>query len=842
MRKNIYILGLLLISVCINAQSRLHYVVDALQRDINAWETEYQPYMHDYESRNDSILAATARECHNIRLTLYSCDNMGFFDLTHELHAAVSLYKRIDDLSQPDNKSITEAQRDMKRMQYLLETLRRMPPELDEIEEVSDSISALESDTLLMALAMGGKLSNLADEEDDDFYILSEDEQILRDSCVIMARQCIKHLQKAVNTLTLEAINFSLLRDEFKSTYDYADQRFQELTHDVYFGRPLVSISSLLSHPITLTRRAIDECREKFTATDSIFTKKEFYVVLSEMFGTLFLAILITVLLKYFTKRWKHQLIRLHRNTKVVGNTIYMLLLLVCLILDVHVFHLPLITTNTTTFVVYFVYVMTLQLSLLLRCAGTKVAAGVRLYAPSILCGFFLIFMRMYFVPDLLLSLVMIPLTMACFIWQMVVLAHVWTKCTTLDNTIAAATTLIFLITSIMSMFGHALLSLQIVFWWESQQAFVLVIAAIYYILKEFGDQQMATRTHTYLQQRNGHVEDGQTAIQLTWLYDMIKMVVMPALCIASVPLCIYMSLRFFNAQENFLEYYRSTFFSLGVDQDICDLSIEKIAIVLTLFFCFNFIRYVSVCIYRQASMNMERKRSATGEVLTNQVNLTLGTNLINLLIWGLYVTSASVILKIPMTALTIIIGAFTGGIGFAMKDVMNNIIYGTQLMAGRLRVGDYIICDNYRGSVSSISYQTTQIVTEEGALVSFTNADLFNKNFQNLTRHNPYEVNRVTINVAYGSDIEKVEHLIKEAIEPLNQKDKFGRMLLSPQDGLRIEMRDLGDNGITMAVRFGVIAEKRTWFLPVARKAIYKKITSNGIEIPFPQVDVHQK
>lgn len=843
MRKTIYILCMLLVSAFASAQSRLHYVVDALQRDIKAWETEYQPYMHDYERNNDSILAATARECHNIRLTLYSCDNMGFFDLTHELHAAVSLYKRIDELAQPDNASITEAQRDMKRMQYLLETLRRMPPELDEIEEVSDSISALESDTLLMALAMGGRLNRFEDEDEDDaFYILSEEEQVIRDSCVIMARHCIKHLQRSVNTLSQEAINFSLLRDEFKSTYDYADQRYQELTQDVYFGRPQLALSNLLTHPIAIVQHAIEECRVKFTATDSIYTAKEFYVVLAEMFGALALAILITILLKYATMRWKQKLIRLHRNTKVVGNTIYMLLLLICLIVDVHVFHLPLVTTNTTTFMVYFIYVMTLQLSLLLRCAGTKAAAGVRLYVPSILCGFFLIFMRMYFVPDLLLSIVMIPLTTACCIWQMLVLVRVWTKCTTLDNTIAAATTLIFLLTAILSMLGHALLSLQIVFWWESQQAFVVIIAAIYHIMKEYGDQQMGIRTTAYLQQRNGHVEEGQTAIQLTWLYDMIKMVVLPALSIASVPLCIYMSLRFFNAQENFIETYKSTFFSLGVDQDIFDLSIEKIAVVLTLFFCFNFVRYVSVCIYRQASMNLERKRSTTGEILTNQVNLTLGTNLINLLVWGLYVTSASVILKIPMTALTIIIGAFTGGIGFAMKDVMNNIIYGTQLMAGRLRVGDYIICDNYRGSVSSISYQTTQIVTEEGALVAFTNADLFNKNFQNLTRHNPYEVNRVTINVAYGSDIEKVERLIREAIEPLNQKDKFGRMLLSPQEGLRIEMRDLAENGITMAVRFGVIAEKRTWFLPVARKAIYKKITSNGIEIPFPQMDLHQK
>lgn len=837
MKRIICILIIALSTINLFAQTRLNYVVDGLQRDVNTWVMEQSPRIQANKIRRDSAMAATARECHNIRLTLYSCDNMGFFDLTYELHRAISLYKRLDEMAQPDKEVIMLAQRDMTRMQYLLETLRRMPPELEEIKEVSDSISSLESDTLMHTLML-----NTPHAGGEKFYMLSPAEQALRDSCVVMARCCIREQENSINMLLEEAANFARLRDEFRSTYDYANNRFDELSYDIYTDHREINLAHLLTRPLYVIRNTITDCYEKYASSD-IYALSEFIVVLCEMFGMLFLAIIIVALIKRCTRQYKHSLIRIHRNTHIVANALYMVLLLLCLLVDVNAFHLPLISLNAQTFLVYFIYVLTLQLSLLLRCAGKRAAAGIRLYAPSILCGFALAFMRMYFVPDSLLGIIMIPLTWCCWLWQMGALLRFWSQCDTLDSSIAAITAIILLGTAICSSIGHSILALQIIFWWESQQAAIVVIAAVYFIMQNYGDTRIKHRTIQYLEQRSGHAEDGQTAIQITWLYDMVKMVGLPILCIISVPLCIYMSLNFVNAQEDFIYTYKSTFFSLGaLDHVICDFSIEKLAWVLSLYFGFNFLRYVSICIYRQTSEHIERKRSGHGEILTNQLNLTLGTNLINLVVWGLYITVVSIILKIPMTALTVIIGAFTGGIGFAMKDVMNNVIYGTQLMAGRLRVGDYIICDNYRGAVTSISYQTTQIVTEEGAMVSFTNADLFRKNFQNLTRHNPYEVCRVTIGVAYDSDLDKVERLIREAIEPLNQKDKFGRMLLSPQEGLRIEMRDLQDSEIVMAVRFAIIAERRTWFLPVARKAIFQNLVRNGIEIPYPQLDIHQK
>lgn len=818
----------------LSAQSNLSYVMTGLKHDRAQWILIQHPYAQTYSSRNDSVLASTARECHDIRLTLYSCDNMGFFDLTHELRRTLKMYKRLEEMAMPNSTAIVAAENEKMRMQYLLETLRRMPPELATMEEVSDSIAALESDSLLHVLVINSE---------DDFYVLSEEEQALRDSCVILAREHIHHQEEVVRFLQDYAESYGELRDEFRSTYDYASERYEKLIHDVYYDAHQVTLLGVLHAPLQFLLTTIVECIYKYNHADSRYTLSEFMVVLGQMFGMLFLAITLTLLVKRVTYRWRKQLIRLHRNTSIVTNAVYMALLLVCLLLDVQVFHLPLISMNMVAFLVYFVYVLMLQCSLLVRCAGERATAGVRLYTPGILFGFFLIFMHMYFVPDSLLCMMMFPLTIGCWIWQSVVVLRYWNRCHVLDSSLGAITSIIFFVTAILTCCGYSMRSIHIIFWWLSQEAAIVIIAVLYYLARHYGDQHIHSRVIDYQTKRTGFAIDADSAIQITWFHDLYRMVGLPLLAIGSVPTCLYMSLIFFNSQDQFLNEYRATFFSLGsADQLICDLSIEKLMWVLALYFWFNFLRYVSVCVYRQISTHLAWKRSGRREIHTNQLNLTLGINLINLIVWGLYVVVCSIILKIPMTALTVIIGAFTGGIGFAMKDIVNNIIYGTQLMAGRLRVGDYIICDNYRGEVSSISYQTTQIITEDGALVSFTNADLFSKNFQNLTRHNPYEVNRVVVNVPYDSDIELVEKLIREAIQPLNQKDKFGRMLLSEQEGIRIEMRDLGESGISMAVRFGVIAERRTWFLPVARKAIYENLISHGISIPFRQVEIRMK
>lgn len=777
-------------------------------------------------------MAAIAKECNQLRLLLYSCEENCMFDQTYLLHQAISMYERLEKLSHPNNAALADAKRLVTRYQLLLETLRRLPPDLSEIEEVPDSLREISSDSLLYQLTTFIPFGH---------YSMSPEEQLVRDSCITNVRELLHFCQHTTSIYEEQTHQYARLCEEFSSTYHYAEERFHVLHNKIFQGTDY-SFIDILRAPLLYFSAVRKECHKRYSNAPSIYTAKEIIIVFLDMFGALLLAIAIVWLLCYITRNYPNRLYRLKQNKAIYTNAIYMGLLLVCLYIDVRICHFPLITINQMVFLVYFLYVLMLQISILIREKGDRAAAGMKLYVPSIFCGFFLIFLRMFFVPDSVLILLIAIITTVCFLWQIVVLLRHWVKASAFDNIIASITTLVFSVAMVDAWIGYTFLGMQIIFWWEAQQVAIVIVAGAYQIINLYIKGPLKRRIDRYTDKRGKHkVGQATSTIQLTWFTDMLIKVVIPVAGIISMPLCIYLALRFFNAQNQYLEFLHRTLFSLGNKEDLVfDVSVYNLLIIISLYFIFNYLRYLAISIFGQARVRIEQNRSGRQEIHTNQMNISLGVNIISMVTWVIYVAVSFIILHIPMQTLALLFTGLLTGIGFAMHDVLNNIIYGMQLMAGRLRVGDYVICDNYRGEITSISYQTTQMLTEENALVSFTNADLFSKNFQNLTRQNPYEVNRVACNIAYGSDIALAEKLIREAIESLDGTDDYGRPLLSRQEGIRIEMRDLGTNGIQMAVRFGIIAEKRTWFLPILRKQIYTYLSDGGIKIPFQQMDLH--
>ncbi len=78
--------------------------------------------------------------------------------------------------------------------------------------------------------------------------------------------------------------------------------------------------------------------------------------------------------------------------------------------------------------------------------------------------------------------------------------------------------------------------------------------------------------------------------------------------------------------------------------------------------------------------------------------------------------------------------------------------------MMGRVKVGDYIICDGTRGKVSSISYTSTMLEATDGSVIAFQNSQLFSKNYKNMTRNHGYELDILEVGVAYGSNVKEVK------------------------------------------------------------------------------------
>ena len=166
------------------------------------------------------------------------------------------------------------------------------------------------------------------------------------------------------------------------------------------------------------------------------------------------------------------------------------------------------------------------------------------------------------------------------------------------------------------------------------------------------------------------------------------------------------------------------------------------------------------------------------------------------------------------------------------MKDTLENLFYGLSLMNGRVKIGDVIECDGVRGKVSNINYQSTLVETIDGSVIAFLNSQLFTKNFKNMTRNHGYEMAKITVGVAYGSKIDQVREMIIDRISHLDCYD--------PKKGVQVLFQNFGDSSVDLLVIVWVRVNSQAADVALIKENIYSVLNENGVEIPFPQSDIH--
>ena len=264
----------------------------------------------------------------------------------------------------------------------------------------------------------------------------------------------------------------------------------------------------------------------------------------------------------------------------------------------------------------------------------------------------------------------------------------------------------------------------------------------------------------------------------------------------------------------------------------VVQLSIGKMVMVLSQFFLFRYINYLVKSLYH--------KYHKSKVVVNGKPNFTLANNIIAICCWGLYFIISIKLLKIPSTAISVISAGLATGVGFAMKDLLENFFYGISLMTGRVRVGDYIECDGIRGKVDSITYQSTQVLTADGCVIAFLNSSLFSKNFKNITRNHSYEMVKIPVGIAYGSNVDEVRKMLIKAVMDLEEKSADGRDIIDLDKPVSVVFDDFGDNSVNLFVTYWVLVEEKFGKTGQIKEAIYNTLNAHNIEIPFPQRDIH--
>lgn len=188
--------------------------------------------------------------------------------------------------------------------------------------------------------------------------------------------------------------------------------------------------------------------------------------------------------------------------------------------------------------------------------------------------------------------------------------------------------------------------------------------------------------------------------------------------------------------------------------------------------------------------------------------------------------------LGMQMTSFIALIGAAGLAIGMAFSGTLSNFAGGVMLLIFRpFKVGDYIQAQGENGTVDEIQIFHTILKTVDNKVIYIPNGSLANGNMTNFSHQDTRRVD-FTVGIGYGDQYDKA----KEVLERFIQEDD--RIMKEPAPF--IGLHQLADSSVNIAFR---VWTRKEDYWPVyfqINEKIYKEFDKEGLNIPFPQMDVH--
>ncbi len=189
----------------------------------------------------------------------------------------------------------------------------------------------------------------------------------------------------------------------------------------------------------------------------------------------------------------------------------------------------------------------------------------------------------------------------------------------------------------------------------------------------------------------------------------------------------------------------------------------------------------------------------------------------------------------IDLTTLNVLAGAVGIGVGLGLQNVANNFISGLIILFERpIKVGDRIEVDDVNGLVTAINTRSTTVVTNDNIAIIIPNAKLITENVINWSYTDDKVRVRLPLGVSYASDVTLVTHLVTEAARANPD--------VLPEPDPRVRFLGFGDSSLDFKL---LVWTSSFIHRPLdLRSALYfdilQRFRDNGVEIPFPQRDVH--
>lgn len=705
-------------------------------------------------------------------LMLYSQKNGFIFDLTYACHEATEQYQ--------------EFQKNVKPFRQYLNTA---------------DVEISRYDSLINELGTMGK------------YGLSEKAKVDRNVCITLAIN-IRHTLNDNRVQMRDYIKiYNQTEERLKYLNTYANTRYKDIQQSIFSNRGdnYVNILKNIGHNVVETSETVSE---KYKPQKKVKSDWDSRIMLGLLI-ILALGTGISLLINFVVIRWiARRLTRYSRfekykdwlEEKITCINLAMSVATFAIILGVVriIVEQNFIIMASGLLINYTWLMEVILLSIMLRLDGDKIKSGFKLYSPIMVIGFLVIAFRIALVPNALVSLVFPPILAVSIFWQWNAIRKHQQHTEMSDRYYSYASLAVFIFSTISSWVGYTLLAVEILIWWVMQLTCILTITFMQGWLKTYS--------------KNKKMDE--KPITQTWIFNFIYKVIMPVLGVLSVMISIYWAADVFNLSDTTWKIFSNYY----INEDGFRASIITIALAAILYFLFAYLNKTIMALLYIHFENTDHKTAATRFVMAK--------NVIQVVVWGIWLLTVLGLFKVNNTWLVVVSGGLSTGIGFAMKDIIENIYYGISLMTGRIKVGDLIECDGIRGSVSSISYTSTMVNTTDGSVIAFQNSQLFTKNYKNLTRNHGYELDVIVIGVAYGSNAAQVKALLTETVSKLDCRDK--------KKDVNVVFSNFGADSIDFKVLVWVPVMTRTYADGEIKEAIYNCLNENNIEIPFPQRDIH--
>ncbi len=629
-----------------------------------------------------------------------------------------------------------------------------------------------------------------------------------RDSCLYLAKSIRSKLEDGASTLRRNIYLYNKAESRLSELNNYAQKRYNDIQQSIFINGG-DSYPTLLKNIGRRWQTLSDNLRKKYSFSSNansqwspqwifgMFLGIVFYVIVSIVLNLLFFKFILPNRLKTteFIKK---------RTCIILATTTVTFAIIQGLVISNTSQNFLIMASNLL--VEYSWLLGVILISLLLRVKGNQIKSAFRIYAPLIAIGFIVIGCRIILIPNELVNLALPPILLLCALWQWLVIRRHNQNIPRSDIFYTYVSLTVFIVSVVCSLIGYTLFAVQLIIWWIMQLTCILTITCISRYLEIYAKRK--------------RLMDKQ--ITKTWWYYLIENVIIPVMGVHSILLSVYWAAKVFNLTDMCMRIFMYNV----IDLENLKLSMAKLTMVVTTWFIFRYISKTVLAFLRIHYEISDPTTAASREVM--------GRNVIQVLVWGLWLMFSLSLLNISLAWLLAISGGLSTGIGFASKDIIENIYYGASLMAGRIKVGDWIEVDGTMGKVVSISYTSTVVESMQGEVITFQNAQLFTKNYKNLTRNHGYVLATVPFGVAYGSNLKEVSNMIEEAVN--NQHHQY----IDPEKRAKVIVTEMADSSVNFKLVVWVDAPKRSLVISDMLKCIYDTLNQHGINIPFPQRDIH--